>query len=82
MALIAGTNDSYNAIWLDLRSNRHNKIVGARSMDGGRTWSANRVLYESPDETVCECCQPSMVSRNGAVAIMFRNFLSGSRDMY
>lgn len=82
VALTSGPADTYNAVWLDLRGNRHNKIVGARSTDGGRTWSANRVLYQSPDGTVCECCQLSIVGRGSHVAVMFRNFLNGSRDMY
>lgn len=82
VALAAGSAGSYNAVWLDLRGNRRNKVAGARSTDGGRTWSANRVLYQSPDGTVCECCQLSVVSRGNSVAVMFRNFLGGSRDMY
>lgn len=82
VALAAGPDNSYNAVWLDLRGNQQNKLAGSRSTDGGRTWSANRVLYQSPDGTICECCQPSMANRGRAVAIMFRNFLNGSRDMY
>jgi hypothetical protein len=82
VALTANQNNTYNAVWLDLRTNRRNKIVGARSTDGGRTWSANQVLYASPDGTVCECCQLSAVSQGNRVAVMFRNFLNGSRDMY
>ena len=82
VALTAGQNNTYNAVWLDLRTNKRNKIAGARSTDGGRTWSANQILYQSPDGTVCECCQLSAVSQGNRVAIMFRNFLNGSRDMY
>ena len=82
VALTAGPDNAYNAAWLDLRGNRRNKIVGAHSADGGRTWSANQVMYESPEGTVCECCQLSEVSQGQQTAIMFRNFLNGSRDMY
>ena len=82
VALTAGGDNSYYAVWLDLRNDKRNKIVGARSVDGGRTWAANRVLYQSPDRTVCECCQLSVVAQEQHIAIMFRNFLNGSRDMY
>lgn len=82
VALTASADNVYTAVWLDLRSNKRNKIVGARSMDDGRTWTANQVLYESPDGTVCECCQLSVVAQGQHLAIMFRNFLDGSRDMY
>ena len=82
VALTGSENNVYSAVWLDLRGDKHNKIVGARSVDGGRTWSANQVIYQSPDGTVCECCQLSVVSRGPHVALMFRNFLNGSRDMY
>lgn len=82
VALSAGTDNVYYAVWLDLRNDKQNKIVGSRSADGGRTWSANQVLYQSPDGTVCECCQLSVVSQGQHVAVMFRNFLNGSRDMY
>ncbi|WP_460913549.1 exo-alpha-sialidase [Spirosoma areae] len=82
VALTAGGDSVYNAVWLDLRGNKRNKLVGARSTDAGRTWSANEVLYQSPDGTVCECCQLSAVSQGRQVVIMFRNFLNGSRDMH
>lgn len=82
IALTTGPGNTYNAVWLDLRGNQRNKLVGARSVDGGRSWSANRVLYESPSGTVCQCCQVSMVHQGQQVSIMFRNFLNGARDMY
>lgn len=82
VSLSAGADNVLNAVWLDLRGNKRNKIAGARSTDGGQTWAANRVLYESPEGTVCECCQLSVVSQGRHVAVMFRNFLNGSRDMF
>lgn len=82
VALTAGEGTGYYAAWLDLRGNQQNKIMGARSVDGGRTWLPNQLVYESPEGTVCECCQLSVVSRGRQVALMFRNFLAGARDMY
>lgn len=82
VALTANEDNRYTAVWLDLRNDERNKIVGAQSMDGGHTWLANQVLYQSPDGTVCECCQLSVIAQKQRVAVMFRNFLNGSRDMY
>ncbi|MVM30174.1 exo-alpha-sialidase [Spirosoma sp. HMF4905] len=82
VALAAGPDNSYTAAWLDLRGDKRNKIVGARSIDGGLTWLPNQVLYQSPDGTVCECCQLSVAIQHQHVAVMFRNFLNGARDMY
>ncbi|WP_461113440.1 exo-alpha-sialidase [Spirosoma jeollabukense] len=82
VALTASADNTYTAVWLDLRNDKRNKIVRAQSMDGGRTWLANQVLYQSPDGTVCECCQLSVVAQQQHMAVMFRNFLNGSRDMY
>ena len=69
------------AAWLDLRD-KHNKLVGAKSTDGGKTWSKNNIIYASPDTTVCECCKPSVVVKGENVYLMFRNWLKGNRDMY
>jgi hypothetical protein len=81
MALSAYGNDVF-AVWLDLRGNQRNKIYGAGSVDGGRTWSKNIMIYTSPDSTVCECCKPSVVVWKNKVAVMFRNWLNGNRDLY
>ena len=70
------------AVWLDLRGNKRNKIYGAASTDGGKTWAANKMIYTSPDTTVCECCKPSVVVKGNNVFVMFRNWLGGNRDMY
>jgi BNR repeat-like domain len=78
---LKGDGDLLYAVWLDLRD-KHNKIFGARSMDGGQHWSKNIMVYASPDSTICECCKPSVVVKDNAVFVMFRNWLNGNRDLY
>ncbi len=80
MALAADRRNAF-AVWLDLRDG-HNKIFGARSTDGGKTWSKNMIVYASPDTTVCECCKPSVEMKDNNVYVMFRNWLNGNRDIY
>src|ERR1700694_457901 len=80
MALSADGNNAF-AVWLDLRD-KHNKIFGAKSSDGGKTWDKNVLVYASPDTTVCECCKPSVVVKGNNVYVMFRNWLNGNRDLH
>jgi len=80
MALAADGNIVF-ATWLDLRDG-HNKIFGAKSGYGGRSWSKNIMVYASPDTTVCECCKPSVAVKGNDVYVMFRNWIDGNRDMY
>ena len=79
-ALSADGNNVF-AVWLDLRD-KHNKVFGARSNDGGKTWSGNVMIYASPDTTVCECCKPSVAMKGDDVYVMFRNWLNGNRDLF
>ena len=81
MALSADGENAF-AVWLDLRGNKRNKIYGANSNDGGRSWSQNIMIYTSPDTTVCECCKPSVAMQGNNVYVMFRNWLNGNRDLY
>ena len=81
MALSASGTQAF-AVWLDLRGNKRNKIYGSRSVDGGKTWLKNRLVYASPDTTVCECCKPSVVVKGEMVYVMFRNWYQGNRDVY
>jgi hypothetical protein len=69
-------------VWLDLR-NGSTQLWGAGSLDGGRTWGYNVLIYQSPDGHICECCHPSVeVGANGRIRVMWRNWLGGSRDLY
>lgn len=70
------------AIWLDVRGTHHNQVYGARSLDGGRSWQKNILIYASPDGHVCECCKPSVAMNGNNVSVMFRNWLQGNRDLY
>ena len=79
---LGGAGKNLFAVWLDLRFNKHNKIVGAKSMDGGATWSKNIIIYSSPDSSVCECCKPSVAMKGDDVYVMFRNWINGNRDLY
>jgi hypothetical protein len=70
------------AAWLDLRA-KGTQLYGARSTDGGRTWSKNFLIYASTDGTICQCCDPSVAfDSRGEVLVMWRNALAGSRDLY
>jgi hypothetical protein len=81
MALAADGENAF-AVWLDVRGNKRNKIYGARSADGGKSWSQNEMIYTSPDTGVCPCCKPSVVINGQHVYVMFRNWLQGNRDLY
>ncbi len=81
MALSADGKNAY-AIWLNVKSTKGQNVYGAKSVDGGKTWSKNILVYESPDSTVCECCKPSVTIKGNNVYVMFRNWIKGSRDLY
>ena len=70
------------AVWLDLRG-RGMELWGRVSRDGGATWGADASIYTSPDGHICECCAPNVaISPTGEIAVMWRNWLGGSRDLY
>jgi hypothetical protein len=81
MAIAANEQDQFFAVWLDTRKDQHNNIYFASSR-GGTKWTPNRLVYASPDGHVCECCKPSIAAHGQTVAIMFRNWLGGARDLY
>lgn len=81
-AMAAGPRGQICCVWLDLR-NRKTEVYAATSADGGKSWSSNVRVYQSPDGSVCECCHPSVVyDASGKMHVMWRNSLGGSRDMY
>lgn len=81
-AMSARPDGSLFAVWLDLRG-KGTKLYGSGSTDGGRTWSKNVPVYESPDGTICQCCHPTLaVGEDGRIWMMWRNVMGGSRDLY
>jgi hypothetical protein len=79
---MAAQNNKVAAAWLDLRSDR-TELWGAMSIDDGKTWSKNFLIYRSPSGHICECCHPSLVfAPSGKLYAMWRNWLGGSRDLY
>lgn len=81
MSIAADDKNTFYAVWLDLRENRKNNICFS-SYNGKSNWSKNQFAYKSPESHVCECCKPSIAVKGKHVAIMFRNWLKGSRDLY
>mgnify|MGYP003386393148 CR=1 FL=1 len=78
----ANASGSVFVAWLDNRSGQM-EVWGSFSGDGGKTWNPDQRIYASPDGHVCECCHPSVTfSPDGSVAVMWRNWLNGNRDMY
>ena len=82
MNIAADKNDHFYAVWLDIRTGKRNQIYFANLNPKANKWSKNRLVYMSPDEHVCECCQPHIAVNGNEVAIMFRNWLNGSRDLF
>ncbi|MCE7995369.1 MAG: hypothetical protein HEP71_25555 [Roseivirga sp.] len=64
------------------REKPQGKIFIAESSDGGKTWTKSKLVYASPDGSVCECCKPSLISEGNNLYIMFRNNMDGNRDLY
>ncbi len=83
-ALLATAADGLNVftVFLGVTGAKGQAIYGARSADGGQSWKKNVLVYASPDSTVCECCKPSVAMKGTKVAVMFRNWISGSRDLH
>jgi len=80
---IAATGDgTVWVVWLDLRKEGM-QLFGSLSKDAGKTWAANQQVYSSPDGNICECCHPTAsIGPKGELYAMWRNWVSGSRDMY
>lgn len=82
MGLTADNRDHFYAVWLDIRQGKKNNIYFSSMNLSQNRWSKNAMVYQSPDGHVCECCKPNIAVKNNKVAIMFRNWLNGSRDLY
>ena len=82
MNIAADYNDNFYAVWLDIRTGKHNQIYFSSLTGKSIKWSKNIMAYQSPDQHVCECCRPSIAVKGINVALMFRNWLNGSRDLY
>jgi hypothetical protein len=82
MNIAADDNDHFYAVWLDIRTGKHNQIYFSHLAPKAGKWSQNKLVYQSPDGHVCECYQPHIAVNGSEVAIMFRNWLNGSRDLY
>jgi len=82
-SLAADAGGNLFLAWLDKRTGAGTQLYGARSTDGGATWSGNVLIYQSPDGTVCQCCSPAAaIDASGQILVMWRNWLAGARDMY
>ncbi len=80
--LALSPNGELFATWLDLRNGKM-ELWGASSRDGGGTWAENQQVYKSPGISICECCHPTaLFDGDGNLAVMWRNSIDGSRDMW
>ncbi|MDF2433800.1 MAG: hypothetical protein JWP44_3431 [Mucilaginibacter sp.] len=83
MNIAADKQNNFYATWLDLRAGKSNNIYfSSIAVSKTDKWLKNSLIYKSPDGHVCECCRPSIAVQGSQVAIMFRNWLLGSRDLY
>jgi len=75
-AMVGDAEGHMAAAWLDDRGGKGKRLYGTFSSDAGRTWSRNVLLYESPEGTICQCCDPSLAAMgNGEFTVMWRNVL-------
>lgn len=81
MGLTADKEDNFYAVWLDTRLAQKNNIYLSK-VNGNGKWSKNKLVYQSPEGHVCECCKPNIAFNAGKLVITFRNWLMGSRDIY
>ena len=81
-AMAVAADGTLACSWLDCRA-KGKILYMSTSKDGGTTWAKNRLVYQSPSGSICECCHPSLsYNKSGTLILMFRNSLNGARDMY
>jgi hypothetical protein len=81
MSITADEHDHFFAVWLDVRIAKLNNIFFSTYSNTG-SWKTNKLVYRSPEGHVCECCKPNISWNNNKIAITFRNWINGSRDIY
>lgn len=81
MSITADNHDHFFAVWLDTRISKLNNIFFS-SFSNTESWKANKLVYKSPEGHVCECCKPNISCLDNKIAITFRNWIKGSRDIY
>lgn len=79
--IAADDADNFYTTWLDLREGRQNQIYFAKLGKAGAK-TVDRRIYASPAGHVCECCRPTVAISGRNVAVMFRNWIDGARDLY
>lgn len=82
MALTADKEDNFYAAWLDIREGGKNNMYFSSVHAKSVKWNVNSLVYKSPDGHICECCKPNITVSNNKLAIGFRNWIMGSRDIY
>ncbi len=82
MSIAADERDNFYAAWLDIRIGKRNNIFFSSLAGNKSKWTKNTLAYKSPEGNVCECCKPTIAVKGSKVAIMFRNWLQGARDLY
>ena len=82
MAITADKEDNFYSVWLDIRQGGRNNIYFSSFSSNAKKWMANSLVYQSPDQHVCECCRPNIAVSKNKVVVGFRNWLMGSRDIY
>ena len=81
-ALAGNGRGAVAVVWLDLRQ-KGTQLWARFSKDGGTTWDQDRSIYASPAGHICECCHPTVAfAESGALAVMWRNWLDGARDIF
>lgn len=81
MSIAADKQDSFHAVWLDIRQGKRNNICFSSLSGKEGKWTRNRIINTSPDEHVSECCRPNIAVEGSRIDIMFRNWLNGSGDL-
>jgi hypothetical protein len=78
-ALTSAPDGSLLATWLDARKGKSG-VWMSRSIDGGRSWEPNRLIYTDP---TCPCCRTSVaVAGDGTMYVAWRAILTGDvRDV-
>lgn len=82
IAVTADNLDNFYTVWLDVRLEKMNNVFFSSLSDNSISWHQNQLVYKSPEGHTCECCKPNIIATDQKIAISFRNYMMGARDIY